>query len=79
MRILYTIFGVLLGLFTFVYWCALLKNIPHMWGVAHSKEWADVHEKKALEKAKMVIIFILGGIFGILLIKWSAQLLGVIN
>lgn len=74
-----TFFGVLLGFFTFVYWCALLKNIPHMWGVTHSKEWAAVHDNIPIEKAKVAVILILGGILGGLLIKWSAQLLGVIN
>ena len=66
-------------LITIMYWVAMLKNIPHMWKVVHSKEWAVVHTNIAVSKLGVVFTFILGGIFGLLLFKWSIQLLGIIK
>ena len=74
------IFGLILAFISIIYWLALLKNIPHMWGVMHSKAWSTVHPKNTLlEKLYVVTFFILCGIFGIFLFKWVAQLLGIIN
>lgn len=74
------VFGFLLGFITIMYWAAMLKNIPHMWKLTHSKEWADFYSNRIiLYKFRVVLTFILGGVFGLLLFKWSAQLLGIIN
>jgi hypothetical protein len=74
------IIGIVLSLITLVYWTAFLKNIPHMWKVVHSKEWIDVQTKSiVIGRLKVLIILILIGTFGLFLIWWAMQLLGIIN
>ena len=72
------LFGSLLGLMTIIYWAALLKNIPHKWKVVHSKEWNVVHTNVSKAKLGVAIAFILSGLFGLFLLKWSAQLLEIL-
>jgi hypothetical protein len=73
------VLGLLLGFITLMYWAAMLKNIPHMWKVVHSKEWIAIHTNILISKIGVMIIFILGGIIGLFLLKWSMQLLHIMN
>ena len=70
------IFGIVSGFITFMCWWVLLSNIPHMWKFHHYKGNLN---NSLLNKLFTVVMFITCGIIGYFLIKWSAQLLGIIN
>ncbi len=74
------VFGIILSFITIIYWLAFLKNLPHIWKVTRSKEWANVRGQ-SITKSILIIsfIFLIGGVIGLFISKWSIQLLGIIN
>jgi len=70
------IFGGILGILTIIYWGAFLSSIPRS---LKMHLWKDNPFNSLLNKLFTVFAFIIFGIIGYFLIKWTAQLLGIIN
>jgi hypothetical protein len=72
-----TIGGILLGIFTLVYWNLFYTNLYHYWQTVKSNP-DDAMEKKAILIRNILIQILLAGV-GLFLIISTLQLLGLAN